>query len=119
MKALRKMSLSLVVALASLGTATATPVLEGCCGQGKDKECTCCKGCCKQEDKSKVIVCRKSSIEEAYIEVDGKEISQEEMNKLDPNKIESVQVLKDKSSLSKLGDKLKGRVSAIIITTKK
>ncbi|HEX5150913.1 MAG TPA: N-acetylmuramoyl-L-alanine amidase [Parafilimonas sp.] len=37
--------------------------------------------------------------------LDGKEISEEEMNKLDPNAIESVSVLKDKNATDKYGDK--------------
>lgn len=111
MKALRKLSLSLVVALASLGTVFAASSSEDCCCKAQKKECACSSSCGKKVEKS--------TIDEAYIEIDGKEVSQEEMNKLDPNKIESVQVLKDKDALSKLGDKLKGRTSAIIIKTKK
>ena len=49
--------------------------------------------------------------------IDGKEVSFEEMNSLDTNKIESITVLKDKTSTEKYGDKAKNGV--IVIETKK
>ncbi len=49
--------------------------------------------------------------------IDGKEVSFEEMNSLDTNKIESITVLKDKTSTEKYGDKAKNGV--IVVETKK
>jgi len=49
--------------------------------------------------------------------IDGKEVSKDEITKLDSDKIESVSVLKDKSATEKYGDK--GKNGVVIITTKK
>jgi len=51
--------------------------------------------------------------------LDGKEIKikKEDIKKLDPNKIESINVLKDKSAVEKYGEK--GKNGVIEITTKK
>jgi hypothetical protein len=49
--------------------------------------------------------------------LDGKEITDEEMNKVDPAMIQSVNVLKDKSAIDKYG--LKGKNGVIEITMKK
>ena len=49
--------------------------------------------------------------------LDGKEISSEEFEKLDTDKIEKVEVLKGESATKKYGEK--GKDGVIIITTKK
>jgi TonB family protein len=49
--------------------------------------------------------------------VDGKEITREDINKVNPNDIESISVLKDSSATAKYGDK--GKNGVIEITTKK
>jgi TonB-dependent SusC/RagA subfamily outer membrane receptor len=49
--------------------------------------------------------------------LEGKEISEEEMKLIDPNKIESINVLKDKSAETLYGDK--GKNGVIVITLKK
>lgn len=54
--------------------------------------------------------------EPLYI-IDGKEVSKDEITKMDPDKIESVTVLKDKNAIEKYGKKAKDGV--IIIKTKK
>ncbi len=54
--------------------------------------------------------------EKPYILLDGKEITQKELKELDSDSIESVNVLKGDSAISKYGDKAKD--GAIIISTK-
>jgi hypothetical protein len=49
--------------------------------------------------------------------LDGKEISKEEMDKIDPATIEAVNVLKDKSATDKYGEK--GKNGAVEINSKK
>lgn len=49
--------------------------------------------------------------------LDGKEISNEEMNNIDPNTIDKVEVLKDETATKKYGDK--GKYGVVLITTKK
>ena len=49
--------------------------------------------------------------------IDGKEVKKGEFQKIDPDKIESVTVLKDESAREKYGDK--GKNGVIIIKTKK
>jgi TonB-dependent SusC/RagA subfamily outer membrane receptor len=49
--------------------------------------------------------------------LEGKEISEEEMKLIDPDKIESINVLKDKSAESLYGEK--GKHGVIVITLKK
>lgn len=70
-------------------------------------------------DQEKRIQIRKSGKGEnqpLYI-LDGKEISQEEMNKIDPTKIESVNVLKDTHATDKYGEK--GKNGVVEISSKK
>ncbi len=50
--------------------------------------------------------------------VDGKEISDDEMKKIDANKIESINVLKDSSAIKKYGQE-KGKNGVVLITMKK
>ena len=49
--------------------------------------------------------------------LDGKELNQKEVEKLNPNEIKSISVLKDKSATSKYGEK--GKNGVILIETKK
>jgi TonB family protein len=49
--------------------------------------------------------------------VDGKEVSEEEMKKIDPKKIDRIDVLKNKELCAKYGEK--GKNGVILITTKK
>ena len=58
-----------------------------------------------------------TTIKQPLYILDGKEISAEEMKALDPNKIESVNVLKDKNAVKKYGKK--GENGAVLITLKK
>lgn len=58
-----------------------------------------------------------SESESPLIIFDGKEISDEELKKLDINTVEKMEVLKGKSATNKYGNKAKGGV--ILITTKK
>lgn len=54
---------------------------------------------------------------EALIFIDGVEVSKERMEKLPPERIESISVLKDKAALGKYGEK--GKNGVILIKTKK
>ncbi|WP_053002585.1 M56 family metallopeptidase [Kordia jejudonensis] len=63
------------------------------------------------------IVFRNSGKNEPIIVVDGKIANKKKMKKLDPNKIESVTVLKGDNATALYGDK--GKDGVIIITTKK
>ncbi|MFT3845103.1 MAG: M56 family metallopeptidase [Lacibacter sp.] len=58
----------------------------------------------------------KTTADPLYI-IDGKEATKEEVNKLDPNSIESINVLKDESAKAVYGEKAKNGV--IMIATKK
>ncbi|MBC8756567.1 TonB-dependent receptor plug domain-containing protein [Kordia sp. YSTF-M3] len=69
----------------------------------------------KEEDNK--IVFHNSNNKKPLIIIDGKQVKQSKMNNLDPNKIESVSVLKGKSAIEKYGDK--GKDGVIIIKTKK
>ncbi|HEA30774.1 MAG TPA: M56 family peptidase, partial [Leeuwenhoekiella sp.] len=51
--------------------------------------------------------------------LDGEEITKEEMDKIDPEEIESINVLKDAEMLKKFGDKAKGKDGVIDIKLKK
>lgn len=55
--------------------------------------------------------------EKPLLFVDGKEIDMEKMNDIDPNDIERIDVLKDKSATEKYGEK--GKNGVILITIKK
>ncbi len=67
----------------------------------------------KKETKVRII----STDEKApLMMLDGKEISNEEMNNIDPNTIDKVEVLKDENASRKYGDK--GKNGVVIITTK-
>ncbi|MGZ0016760.1 M56 family metallopeptidase [Yeosuana sp. AK3] len=65
--------------------------------------------------KHKIIV--KTDGNQPLTIVDGKEISKEEMDKISPDTIDKVEVLKGDSAMDKYGDK--GKNGVIIITTKK
>lgn len=67
--------------------------------------------------KNENIIFINSNNEKPIIIIDGKETSSEEMNKVNPDSIEKVEVLKGTSAKEKFGDKAKNGV--IIITTKK
>jgi len=69
----------------------------------------------KEEDSK--IVFHNSNNTNPLIFIDGKEVEKSKMNELDPNKIESVSVLKGESAIEKYGKKAKDGV--ILITTKK
>ena len=58
-----------------------------------------------------------SDDESPLIIADGKEISKEKMEDIDPDKIEKIEVLKGESATKKYGDK--GKNGVILITTKK
>lgn len=58
-----------------------------------------------------------TTLKKAHVVLDGKAISQEEMNEIDVNTIESISVLKDQSATELYGEK--GKNGVIIITTKK
>jgi bla regulator protein blaR1 len=64
----------------------------------------------------KIVAIKTVGNEPLYI-VDGKEISKEEMNKIEPDTIESVSVLKGDSAAKKYGDK--GKDGVVEITLKK
>ncbi|NOR28191.1 MAG: TonB-dependent receptor plug domain-containing protein [Lutibacter sp.] len=63
------------------------------------------------------ILLRSSENEKPLFIIDGKETSSEEMEKIKPDSIEKVEVLKGKSATDKYGDK--GNDGVILITTKK
>ncbi len=63
------------------------------------------------------IVFHNSGNKKPLIIIDGKQVKQSKMDKLDPNKIESVSVLKGDSAIEKYGEK--GKDGVIIIKTKK
>jgi TonB-dependent SusC/RagA subfamily outer membrane receptor len=67
-------------------------------------------------NKKLVLTLPKSSPPPLYI-LNGDEISEEEMKLIDPNKIESISVLKDKSAETIYGEK--GKNGVIVITLKK
>lgn len=69
-----------------------------------------------KDENQKSISISKNGIRPLYL-IDGKEISKEEMEAIDPNTIESVDVLKDESVTKKYGKK--GENGVIMITTKK
>ncbi|PNQ73391.1 hypothetical protein C1T31_07710 [Hanstruepera neustonica] len=68
------------------------------------------------KDKGNFLFISTDDNEKPYILLDGKEITQKQMNELDSDSIKSVNVLKGDSATSKYGDKAKD--GAIIITTK-
>ncbi len=75
------------------------------------------KGDVKESKKEKIIVISDSENENPLIILNGKEISKEEMEDLDPDSIKMIDVLKGDKATEKHGDK--GKNGVIIITTKK
>ncbi len=73
-------------------------------------------GTVKKENKASAVVFNKDA-KNITIIIDGKKSSGEALSKLDPNKIESISVLKDKSATEPYGEEAKDGV--IIVTTKK
>lgn len=69
------------------------------------------------EQKDSKIVFRNSGNKKPLFVVDGKIVDQKKMDKLNPDKIESVTVLKGDSAIEKYGDK--GKNGVVIIKTKK
>ena len=49
--------------------------------------------------------------------VDGKEVPVEKFTKMDPKTIKNIEILKDKASIEKYGEK--GKDGVILVTTKK
>ncbi|MBT0606701.1 M56 family metallopeptidase [Aequorivita echinoideorum] len=60
----------------------------------------------------------KFSLDNALYILDGEEVSEEVVNKLNPEKIESVNILKGKKAQALYKDKAEGKSGVIIITTK-
>lgn len=69
------------------------------------------------EEQDSKLVFRNSSNKKPLFVIDGKIVDQKKMDKLNPNKIESVTVLKGDSAIEKYGDK--GKNGVVIIKTKK
>jgi TonB-dependent SusC/RagA subfamily outer membrane receptor len=72
------------------------------------------------EEKTDTIKIRDNSFQvnpEVIFVLDGKEITKEELNKIDPKSIESMSVLKGESATKVFGEK--GKNGVIVITTKK
>lgn len=69
------------------------------------------------EEQDSKLVFRNSSNKKPLFVIDGKIVDQKKMDKLNPDKIESVTVLKGDSAIEKYGDK--GKNGVVIIKTKK
>ena len=68
-----------------------------------------------QNDKKKEAV-MPESMKKALFILDGKEISKDEMQKIDPNTIKSIEVFKDENAIEKYGKK--GKNGVVVITIK-
>ncbi|HEV7334271.1 MAG TPA: M56 family metallopeptidase [Flavisolibacter sp.] len=85
--------------------------------QAQEKGLISKNGAKQSADQQKTGMVIKSEGAQPLFVVDGKEVSKVEIDKLDPNTIQSVDVLKDDSAKEKYGEK--GKNGVIIITTKK
>ncbi|MHB9055262.1 MAG: M56 family metallopeptidase [Paludibacteraceae bacterium] len=82
---------------------------------GKAKGIVIMKKTKENKDDNTTIQSEKSVLEKPLMLVDGKEVKS--INNIDPNKIDNISVLKDKSATDLYGEK--GKNGVVIITTKK